>query len=42
MKLHFAANIAEGVNNVKSFVVRAEAAFMIDDIDAMRKNYATV
>jgi hypothetical protein len=42
MKLHFGANIAENINNVKMYVVRAEAAFMIDDIDSMRKNYATV
>ena len=42
MKLHFGANIAEQINNVKVFVVRAEAALMIDDIESMRKSYATV
>jgi len=42
MKIQFGANIAENINNVKVFVVRAEAALMIDDIDSMRKNYATV
>jgi hypothetical protein len=42
MKMHFGANIAETINNVKIFVVRAEAAHMIDDVESMRKNYATV
>jgi hypothetical protein len=40
LKMHFAANISENIQNIKVFTVRAEAGLMIDDIDSMRKNYA--
>ena len=40
LKMHFAANISENIQNIKVFTVRAEAGLMIDDIDTMRKNYA--
>ena len=42
LKMHFAANISENIQNIKVFTVRAEAGLMIDDIDSMRKNYAQV
>ena len=42
LKTHFAANIAESIQNLKVAVVKAEASLMINDIVGMRKNYAMV
>lgn len=42
LKMHFAANISEQIQNIKVFTVRAEAGLMIHDIETMRKNYAQV
>ena len=42
LKMHFAANISENIQNIKVFTVRAEAGLMINDIETMRKNYAQV
>jgi hypothetical protein len=42
LKTHFAANIAESIQNLKVSVVKAEASLMISDISGMRKNYAQV
>lgn len=41
-KTMFAANISENISQVKTFIVRAEASLMIDDIGGMKKNYAEV
>lgn len=32
MKTHFAANIAESINTLKLFIVKAEASLMINDM----------
>ena len=32
MKTHFASNIAESINRLKLFIVKAEAALMITDV----------
>lgn len=42
LKIHFAANMSENINNLKSYIVRAEASHMIDDIEGIRRNYASV
>lgn len=42
LKTHFAANIAESIQNLKVSVVKAEASLMINDIAGMRRNYAQV
>ena len=42
LKTHFAANIADSIQNLKVAVVKAEASLMINDIAGMRKNYAMV
>jgi len=42
LKNHFAANIADSIQNLKVAVVKAEASLIIDDIQGMRKNYAIV
>jgi len=42
LKTHFAANIADSIQNLKVAVVKAEASLMINDIVGMRKNYAMV
>lgn len=42
LKTHFAANIAESIQNLKVSVVKAEASLMINDIPGMRRNYAQV
>ena len=42
LKTHFAANIADSIQNLKVAVVKAEASLMINDITGMRKNYAMV
>jgi hypothetical protein len=42
LKTHFAANIADSIQNLKVAVVKAEASLIISDIAGMRKNYAIV
>lgn len=42
LKIHFAANMSENINNLKASIVRAEASHMIDDVDGIRRNYANV
>ena len=42
MKTHFAANIADSIQNLKVAVVKAEASLLIYDIPGLRKNYALV
>jgi len=42
MKTHFGANISDSMNNLKASIVKAEAALMIGDIEAMKKSYAVV
>ena len=42
LKIHFAANMSENINNLKGSIVRAEASHMIDDIEGIRRNYAAV
>ena len=42
LKMHFAANIAESIGNLKVFIVKAEASLMIADIENMKKSYAVV
>jgi hypothetical protein len=42
LRTHFNANISESINNLKVFIVKAEASLMIEDIDSMKKSYATV
>ena len=42
LKMHFAANISENIQNIKVFTVRAEASLMIDDMEGLKKNYAQV
>jgi len=32
LKTHFSANIAESINNLKVFIVKAEASLMINDM----------
>jgi hypothetical protein len=32
LKTHFSANISENINNVKVFIVKAEASLMIGDM----------
>jgi hypothetical protein len=32
LKTHFATNIAESINTLKLFIVKAEAALMINDV----------
>lgn len=32
LKTHFSANIAESINNLKVFIVKAEASLMINDV----------
>jgi hypothetical protein len=32
MKTHFAANIADSINTLKLFIVKAEASLMINDM----------
>jgi len=42
LKIHFAANMSENINNLKASIVRAEASHMIDDVEGVRQNYAAV
>ncbi len=42
MKTHFGANIAESINNLKFFIVKAEASLMIGDVEGMKRGYAVV
>lgn len=42
LKVHFAANMSENINNLKASIVRAEASHMIDDVEGVRRNYASV
>lgn len=42
LKVHFAANMSENINNLKASIVRAEASHMIDDVEGVRRNYAAV
>lgn len=42
LKIHFAANMSENINNLKASIVRAEASHMIDDVEGVRRNYAAV
>jgi hypothetical protein len=42
LKIHFAANMSENINNLKASIVRAEASHMIDDVEGLRRNYANV
>ena len=42
LKTHFAANIADSIQNLKVGVVKAEFSLAINDIAGMRKNYAIV
>ena len=42
MKILFAANMSENINNLKASIVRAEASHMIDDVEGVRRNYAAV
>lgn len=32
LRTHFSSNIAENINNLKVFIVKAEASFMINDM----------
>ena len=32
LKTHFSSNIAESINNLKAFIVKAEASLMISDM----------
>ena len=41
LKNIFSANIAESVNNVKVFVVKAELALNMGDMEGTKKNYTT-
>ena len=36
---HFAANIAESINNAKVYVVKAELALAMGDMSSTKKNY---
>ena len=42
LKIHFAANMSENINNLKASIVRAEASHMIDDTEGVRREYAGV
>lgn len=42
LKIMFAANMSENINNLKGSIVRAEASHMIDDVEGIRRNYAAV
>mmetsp|Transcript_22781 Transcript_22781/g.26166 ORF Transcript_22781/g.26166 Transcript_22781/m.26166 type:complete len:188 (-) Transcript_22781:2-565(-) len=39
---HFAANIAESINNAKVFVVKGEFSIMLGDMASVKKNYSIV
>lgn len=42
LRTHFAANMAENINNVKTFVVKSEYALMLKDMASLKRYYATV
>jgi hypothetical protein len=42
LRTHFAANIAESINNAKVFVVKAELALNMGDMTGTKKNYTLV
>ena len=39
LRTHFSANISESAMNLKAFIIKAEAALMLDDMEQMKKWY---